>query len=51
MVAEVLRRDLAHLNVFSGLGHPKIEKMFVTHERVGAETFGGFVLEKAKKGF
>ena len=50
MVAEVLRAYLAHLNISSDLGDPKIEKMFVTNERVGTETFGSFVLEKAEKG-
>jgi hypothetical protein len=50
MVAEVLRGYLAHLNVSSDLGDPKIEKILVTHERVGTETFGSFVQEKAEKG-
>ena len=50
MVAEVLRGYLAHLNISSDLGDPRIEKMFVTNERVATETFGSFVLEKAEKG-
>jgi hypothetical protein len=51
VVAEVLCGDLAHINVFSDLGHPQIEHMFVTEERVGAETFRRFVLQKAEEGF
>jgi hypothetical protein len=51
MVAEVLRGYLAHINVSSDLGDPKIEKILVTDECVGTETFSGFVLEKPEKGF